>query len=116
MNSGIYRIDLGNGWFYIGQTSNFVKRKSGHFRALESQLHSNIRMQNCWNKYQVFIFTVLHKCEISELTIQEQFFLDIYFSNPKNVIQLSCNSSAIQADCILFNAKSSRTPISQRTK
>ena len=72
MNSGIYRIDVGNGWFYIGQTANLIKRKSSHYRALKRKEHVNTIMQNCWNKYQVFEFTVLEKCDIPELLMREQ--------------------------------------------
>ena len=42
-------------------------------------------MQNCWNKYGVFVFTVLEECEIPKLLLLEQFHIDKYFYNTKNV-------------------------------
>jgi len=82
--SGIYRIDLGNGWFYIGSAVNVDKRKRNHRNQLKSVNHSNIKMQNCWNKYGVFEFTVLEECEIQELLLREQIQIDRHFADPKN--------------------------------
>jgi group I intron endonuclease len=85
MNSGIYRIDLGNGWFYIGSSSHLSKRKNNHKGDLVRGNHSNMKMQNCWNKYKVFEFTVLEKCDKSELLLREQLLIDIHFSDSKNL-------------------------------
>jgi hypothetical protein len=41
-------------------------------------------MQNCWNKYGVFKFTVLQECEKKELLLREQLLIDTHFSDPKN--------------------------------
>jgi len=83
--SGIYRIDLGNGNFYIGSAVNFYKRKSLHQSQLKRGVHGNIWVQSCWNKYQVFIFTVLEECRREDLISREQFYLDTHFSETKNV-------------------------------
>jgi group I intron endonuclease len=83
--SGIYRIDLGNGNFYIGSAVNLARRKRDHRSELIRGVHTNRIMQNCWNKYNVFEFTVLEECQISELLLREQFWIDSFFSNPKNV-------------------------------
>jgi group I intron endonuclease len=85
MNSGIYRIDLGNGWFYIGSAVNFRKRERQHLSDLKRKKHHNIRVQSCWNKYEIFKFTILEKCEISELLLLEQKYIDKHFFNIKNV-------------------------------
>jgi group I intron endonuclease len=84
MNSGIYRIDLGNGWFYIGSAVNLSRREAVHRSTLNHGKHSNIKVQRCWNKYRVFVFNVLEICEKSELISREQFYLDKYFNNKKN--------------------------------
>ena len=83
--SGIYRIDLGNDWFYIGSAVSLRHRKSKHRRDLERKLHNNQIMQRCWNKYGIFKFTVLEECEIDNLLIREQLLIDQYFSDLKNV-------------------------------
>ena len=84
MNSGIYRIDLGNGWFYIGSAVNLVRREAVHRSTLNNHKHSNIRVQRCWDKHGVFIFSILEKCGKSELISREQFYLDKYFDDKKN--------------------------------
>ena len=84
MSSGIYRIDLGNGWFYIGSAVNLMRRKAVHRSTLNNGKHGNIKVQRCWDKYGVFIFSVLEICEKSELIPREQFYLDKYFNNKKN--------------------------------
>ena len=82
--SGIYRIDLGNDWFYIGSAASLRHRKSKHRGDLERKVHSNQIMQRCWNKYGIFKFMVLEECAIDELIICEQIHLDKHFDNPKN--------------------------------
>lgn len=83
--SGIYRIELGNGNFYIGSAINLVRRERDHRYNLRIGNHTNQIMQNCWNKYCIFEFVILEKCEISELLLREQFWIDLYFSDHKNV-------------------------------
>lgn len=83
--SGIYRIDLGNNWFYIGSSVDLKKRNNEHYRRLKRQSHENYKMQNIWNKYQLLDFIILEQCTKHELLNREQFYLDQYFDNPKNV-------------------------------
>ena len=83
MASGIYRIDLGNENFYIGSAANFTKRKSKHRNELKHKIHRNIRMQNCWNKYQIFKFIILEECAKNDLIAREQFYIDQNRDNPK---------------------------------
>lgn len=84
MNSGIYRIELGNGHFYIGSAVNLRQREHQHRRALKRGDHTNIKVQNCWNKYGVFVFTVLEVCSKAGLIVREDTYLKTFFSNPKN--------------------------------
>jgi len=86
--SGIYRIDLGNGWFYIGSAQNLERRKRQHRSALDRKDHFNRVMQRCWNKYGIFEFVILQKCATDELVIYEQTHLDKHFDNPRNVTLL----------------------------
>jgi len=85
VTSGIYRIDLGNDWFYIGSAVNFAKRKKEHRTDLKRKVHCNNKMQNCWNKYRVFNFIVLEECAKDYLIVREQFYLDQHFNDKKNV-------------------------------
>ena len=83
--SGIYRIDLGNGYFYIGSSADLFRRESEHLRDLHCAKHGNVKMQNCWNKYGVFEFTVLEECNKGVLLQREQIYLDKWLSDKKNV-------------------------------
>ena len=83
--SGIYRIELGNGNFYIGSSINLGGRDRQHRSDLRRGDHDNQIVQNCWNKYQVFSFAVLEECPISDLIVREQTYLDQHFDHPKNV-------------------------------
>jgi group I intron endonuclease len=83
--SGIYRIDLGNGYFYIGSAVDLGRRKNSHTAHLKKSKHRNIKMQRCWDKYKIFEFTILEKCEIEFLLIREQIYLDKYKDNLKNI-------------------------------
>lgn len=83
--SGIYRIELGNGYFYIGSAVHLDGREKKHRSDLRCSVHINKRMQNCWNKYGVFEFVVLEECKTQVLLLQEQTWIDIHFANPKNV-------------------------------
>ena len=93
--SGIYQVNLGNGWFYIGSAIDLTRRKREHLRTLKFKIHVNSHMQNCWNKYSIFEFVILEECEITQLLLREQFFLDIHFDDPKNV-----NLQPIAGSCL----------------
>jgi group I intron endonuclease len=85
MKSGIYRINLGNGYYYIGSSVRLQFRKTEHGSALRLNKHYNIRMQRNWNKYGVFEFVVLVTCPQNELLYNEQIWLNAHFTNPKNL-------------------------------
>lgn len=84
MKSGIYRINLGNGWFYIGSSRNLMKRRGAHFTSIKKGTHDNQIMQRNWNKYGIFEFVVIESCEVGELLLKEQALLDAYFQHRKN--------------------------------
>lgn len=49
---GIYKIlNIKNGKFYIGSSTNLRKRLYEHFRELNLGIHTNKHLQNAWNKY-----------------------------------------------------------------
>lgn len=60
----IYRIVcFATGEVYVGQTTNFMARKSKHFSRLRRNVHENKHLQNTYNKYGagVFYIEVLEK-------------------------------------------------------
>jgi len=81
--TGIYRINLGNGLFYIGSSDDIQRRERQHISTLKYQTHRNKRMQRNWNKYQVFEFEVLELCSENDLLTKEQALLDVYFGTSK---------------------------------
>lgn len=95
MTSGIYRIDLGNGWFYIGSAVNLKRREREHRRRLKDKSHHNQKMKNIWKKHSVFKFTILEQCTVNELISQEQIYLDKHFNDIKNINFLPKAGSAL---------------------
>ena len=83
--SGIYQINLGNGYFYIGSAQNLNSRIRAHKNRLAAQQHHNPKMQAVWNEHQVFDYVVLEICEKSQLLIREQVYLDKHFDDAKNI-------------------------------
>lgn len=79
LKSGIYKItNLVNNKIYIGQTVNFIKRKSEHFVKLHKNIHVNAHLQNSYNKYGLdsFVFEIIERCDLKILTEREQFYID----------------------------------------
>jgi len=75
MNSGIYALywweqDL----IYIGLSQNLTQRKSEHFRKLNTNKHSNYKVQDAYNKYGNPDFIILEECSIDELPNKEVFW------------------------------------------
>jgi group I intron endonuclease len=91
--SGIYRIELGNGNFYIGSAANPRKRKNDHLSGLQRGKHRNARMQNCFDKYGIFEFTLVEQCSKDDLLIVEQSYLDKHFGKEKN-LNMCANASS----------------------
>lgn len=84
-DSGIYRINLGNGYFYIGSAVFLERRKKNHIQKLRKKQHRNSIMQKCWEKYGIFEFIVLETCSKDDLLKREQELLDKHFDDEKNV-------------------------------
>lgn len=43
---------------YVGQTTNFTRRKAEHLLKLRENRHPNIKLQNAYNKYGLDNFTI----------------------------------------------------------
>ena len=82
-SSGIYRINLGNDWFYIGSSQDLENRGRRHLADLIAQRHRNSKMQAVYNKYEVYEFLVLSECLVKELLSNEQVLLDAHFTDGK---------------------------------
>lgn len=78
----IYSISFGeSSKLYIGSSINFGKRKNSHLSDLRRGKHSNIYLQNAFNKYgeQNTFFKIIENLEGSAKTFiieREQFFID----------------------------------------
>lgn len=81
--SGVYRIDLGGGWFYVGSSNNLARRKLEHRQALMRGNHGNRVAQNVFNKYGEFSFTILGLYPVSKIIEREQELLNAYHGDPK---------------------------------
>jgi group I intron endonuclease len=80
-NSGIYKIQSINFpvKIYIGSAINLRSRKNMHFSDLRKGSHSNIKLQNHYNKYGEtdLVFSVIEPCLPEFLIIREQHYIDI---------------------------------------
>lgn len=92
MNTGgIYKlVSKRSGKMYIGQTKNFVTRKSTHFRHLKKNKHDNPMLQNYYNKYTseygtVFVFEIIEKCDDSLLDEREIHFIALLNTQDRSI-------------------------------
>jgi len=83
LKSGVYRIDLGNGWFYVGSASDLKQRERQHRRELERGSHCNIIVQRVYGKYRQFTFTILGRYPTNEILDREQCLLDEHCQDDK---------------------------------
>jgi len=65
---------------YIGGTVDYKKRIRNHRSKLNNNIHRSLDLQNDWNKYGVnkFEFKVLEECNLEDLNLREQYYLDNY--------------------------------------
>ena len=89
MTCGIYCItNTINGKQYIGQSINIPKRWSEHKRDLKNNKHSNVHLQNAWNKYggHAFEFKIIKCCKEPYLNRFEKIYIKIFdtFKNGYN--------------------------------
>lgn len=80
---GIYKITcLENKKVYIGQSTDIIKRKYGHFATLRMKSHRNEHLQRAFNKYgeDKFTFEILEECTFEELDDKEEYYMKVYNS------------------------------------
>lgn len=87
--AAIYRIlNTQTDSCYIGQTTDYKRRKREHLNELRNNRHSNDYLQNAFNKYgeQSFVFEQIEECSREQLNSREEYWLSIYggCNSPKN--------------------------------
>ncbi len=96
---GVYMIQNNvNNKFYVGSTSNFVKRFILHRHLLRRNKHHSPHLQAAWNKYGEDSFTFMRLCvvENNELRLAiEQSYLD-YLRPAYNVSPTAVSSMGIK--------------------
>lgn len=77
-------INKVNGKRYVGQTTNFSRRKQNHISKLKHHKHDNIKLQNAWDKYgeENFYFEKITYENLTpeELNEEEIHFIEKYDS------------------------------------
>lgn len=87
--SGIYKISwVESGYFYYGQSVDLFARKRQHMCDFRKNKHLNGKMMNCYLKHGIPSFECVIICDRSDLSKNEQFFIDKYFGK-----RLCCNLS-----------------------
>lgn len=95
-NTGIYKITcLSNNKLYIGSSKNIEKRFKTHINQLNKNKHINEHLQSAWNLYgqNNFLFEIIEICEISNLLIREQYWLDLIKSYDRKIGFNACVKS-----------------------
>jgi group I intron endonuclease len=75
---GVYKIvNKINGKYYVGRTTNIVKRFSRHIKELRKNIHHCIFLQRAWNKYKEenFDFLIIQQ----KLTLENAIKLEKYY-------------------------------------
>lgn len=86
LQSGIYKItNIVNGKYYVGSTNRLSYRWYRHRLNLRNNNHTNLHLQNAWNKYgeDKFKFTVIEHCIEKDLFDRESIYLKECEKNPK---------------------------------
>lgn len=92
MNAYIYRIDLGD-YFYYGSTTRPERREKEHLYHLKKENHTNRFMRMVFQKHQDYRFMIVATViRFSDTMRVEQKFLDRYIDDPK------CMNVARKAD------------------
>lgn len=68
---------------YVGQTTNFNRRKTEHFFKLKQGIHPNPKLQNSFNKYGEENF-IINKIQFDDITKQELDEQEIYYIKKYN--------------------------------
>ncbi len=78
--TGIYTItNIINNKLYVGYSKNIKERWLYHKSHLRRNMHTNVNLQNSWNKYGIdkFLFEVLIECEEEHLASEEHYWCNM---------------------------------------
>lgn len=75
---------------YVGQTTNFTRRKREHLLKLEENRHPNPKLQNAYNKYGLENFTI-QKIQFDDITKEELNKQEIYYIKKYNSFENGYN-------------------------
>jgi group I intron endonuclease len=110
--SGIYAIVIGHR-FYFGQSQDIDRRTRGHRSMLKKGTHTNPRMQRAYNKVgSVSMYTVF-LCEVKNLDMVEQAFLNRYVGH-KDCMNIASDAQAARRG--IGHTKESRAKMSRSRK
>lgn len=81
---GVYQIWI-NDYFYFGSAEDIYTRcVKTHFALLKNGKHSNKKMQNVYNKHNIFRFDIIIECDSRDAAYAyEQDFIDTHFGLEK---------------------------------
>ena len=75
---GVYMIrNKVNGKYYVGSSIDIKSRWKQHIKALDSNTHNNLHLQNAWNKYGKanFEFLILEEDNLQDLRNRETYYI-----------------------------------------
>lgn len=100
MLTGIYSIfNKKNGKVYIGSAIDIRNRIYKHLRELNLNIHSNLHLQNAWNKYRknAFEIILLEETSKNKLLVLEQEYIDKYKESTYNIRVVARNNLGLKA-------------------
>ncbi len=76
MTQGIYSIFLGEyNKYYIGHSTSIEIRKGSHLSMLRNNKHYNYKLQNAYNKTQIFELDIIDVCDKINLYTLEDYYI-----------------------------------------
>lgn len=78
---------------YVGQTTNFARRKNEHLSKLKENRHPNPKLQNAFNKYGIDSF-IINKIQFDDITKKELDEQEIYYIKKYNSFENGYNLTA----------------------
>ena len=96
LSGGIYKIlNLRNLKTYYGSTKDFDERRRSHFFDLKNNRHPNFHLQRAYNlEPGVFEFVIIQRLQESNLLIEEQKLLDLYWDNCQNCYNIARHANS----------------------
>jgi group I intron endonuclease len=98
--SGVYALfNYNTGKVYVGSSKDIGKRIRRHFHDLKSGKHFSHHIQKSWKAHgeQAFSFCLVEETPVENITVREQFFLDLWqASDSKKGYNLSPTAASVR--------------------